>query len=300
MIHSTYQENLDPSYVILRLASNYKGRTNGDKLVIRAIYLPAIDAFYATPQVATIPIPEGGSSTSRSSFRESMSQKSNGNGSGKAPMNPAPSSSTPPPAPLTKQPSSSSRNHTGTYTPSIPIPKTMLDNANAKQGLDRVMKAMVMPRDEINKLLTAKNFNRILDAMNIYEMKLSDLVITPSPGFIILAQRLKPLRKVYINLCHHPFLGIVSEQQVAIHEAITGGSGTLRRPSLSAFMAAALSKGGADVEDIPSPIPFIIGKVDNTYIDQNNNKGMIVDVVIPTSLYLLATSDVELKEGVSY
>jgi hypothetical protein len=53
----------------------------------------------------------------------------------------------------------------------------MLENSSKQGGsggsggLDRVMKAMVMPREEIQKLLTAKNFNRILDAMAIYEMR---------------------------------------------------------------------------------------------------------------------------------
>lgn len=308
MIHTAYNELVDPSYVILRLASNYKGKTgNGDKLIVRSLIAPHVDAFYSTPQLASVPDTNvGNGGGSGVSSRASVKVTSN------------PSSAKEEPASTVATASSSRKSglfggvfggNTNTATNAAVVSSSsssakqdwgISDGTGGKltpQAMDKLMRTMVIPREELDKLLATRNFNHILEAMNIYEMKLSELIIYPESGFVILAQRIKPLKKVYINICHHPSIGIVTEQQQRIYEQIASGDHALQRPSLDHF-------GGLPVnpnQPIPSPVPFIIGKVDNQFIDSSGNKSMIVDIIIPSPilLYVVADPTGQLRDEVS-
>jgi hypothetical protein len=69
-------------------------------------------------------------------------------------------------------------------------------------------------------------------------------------GFVILAQQIRPVRRVFINVCHHRAVG-------------------LRSP---------LNKRS---KEIPRPCPFIIGAVDENFMDASG-KAMVVNIVIPS------------------
>jgi hypothetical protein len=109
---------------------------------------------------------------------------------------------------------------------------------------------MILPRNELEEL-TGKNFNVILEAMKHYEQDIKDLVIYPESGFVILAQQIRPVRRVFINVCHHRSVGLKTP------------------PSRS------------QLNEIPRPCPFIIRSVDENYTDPSG-KAMVVNIIIPS------------------
>jgi hypothetical protein len=79
---------------------------------------------------------------------------------------------------------------------------------------------------------------------------------------VILAQQIRPVRRVFINVCHHRAVG-------------------LRSP---------LNKR---LKEIPRPCPFIIGAVDEGFTDASG-KAMVVNIVIPS---LVITNVIEDETG---
>jgi hypothetical protein len=203
LVSSTYYENIDPSYVILRLASNYKGKDDNGKSSIRSVYLPPPEAFYALNQMAAVALPESSSPSSSSSSsaavvsptsaassltrssslkkQESTSSKKLGSISEDVP------------------PTSSSNNTTerGTLIRDSSISggrNTVIDlieensrmsassSTSGKYGIfDSIIKVMILPRTELENL-TSKNFNVILETMNVHEIDIKDAIIYPEAG----------------------------------------------------------------------------------------------------------------------
>jgi hypothetical protein len=252
-IHTTYKEQLDASYVVLRLQSNYKGNS------IRETLVPHKTAFAAQPQIPTIPI------NLKPKTRRSLAP-------GSTILNTMPTiAEPPPPSPTTVEPRSNVAKRQSMESIDEPpvSPRKTVDSASVSPAVSsrgnivvadkirssyelhmntsmseplqqllhadalsayslkpsshrekerEVLRVMALPRDEQQRLLLQRNFNRIFDCLSVYELPLSSILISPSPGFVILAQRVKPLRKVYINVCHHPYVGLISVQQSKITE----------------------------------------------------------------------------------
>ncbi len=266
LVTTTYYENVDSSYVILRLASNYKGKDDSGKPAVRNVAIPPPEAFYALNQMAAVALPETSVSPNA---RPSISKESSGKSFS------VPETSSKKASIISSAPSSSvegveSSGPLSMIRESSISRSTVVDllEDSGKYGFDTTMKVMVLPRDELENL-TAKNFNVVLEAMSQFEQDIKDIIIYPEAGFVILAQQIRPVRRIFINICHHRAVGLKTS----------------------------FTK---NLKEIPRPCPFIIGQVDESYTD-SSGKGMVVNIVIPSSVINAVVQDTtgDLRDQVS-
>lgn len=233
MISMNYNEKVDPQYVVLRLATNYKGRDDSGKVSVRPIYMPPKEAFMSSYQLVASPIP----------LTHGVNLQSEVNNSPVAQRESI--------APFERQSSTFSTENIFNSFGTNP------------QGIQRLLKAIVVPRSELDKLME-RNFNPILEAINSYEVEMKEVVLYPEAGFVVLAQQIKPVRKIYINVCHHPAVGIKTPEI----DSISAETGILK------------------------PCPFVLGQVNYSSSDNAfTGKAMIIDIVIPSSIMILVIAD---------
>lgn len=134
--------------------------------------------------------------------------------------------------------------------------------------------------------------DRERDMLTLYQSSMSsfyidwnDLLITPTYGFRINTQSLhSSTDKVIVHVHHHDLVGIVS----ARHDAVW--------PSLSAFRTA--SRQPRTI--ITSPIPCIVQSIsDSMTLNFNFSRSFVIDVVIPSNIYVFANSDDKTRDTVS-
>jgi hypothetical protein len=268
--------------VILRVTNNYKGKNENGTIAVRQITIPSQEAFYSLIQIACVPAPEVLASRSSLTRNPSISAKSmvdNVDSSRTRTSSLDERSISQANSNIGESSGSSSKNRLSEfqYRASI-LMETIGDSG--KFGLDRTLKAMAIPKDEVARL-SGRNFNIVMDAINTYEVNMKDAVIYPEAGFVIVAQRVKPLKRIVMNVCHHPSVGSMSQNiGERMQHNSSGGKG---RGTTASFY----SVGSAD---IPKPCPFIIGRVDDRYVDDEGH-AMLVDVVIPSPVLSLVITD---------
>ncbi|MCL4419287.1 hypothetical protein M1146_04260, partial [Patescibacteria group bacterium] len=300
LIASSYYENLDPSYVILRLASNYKGKDDSGKSTVRSIIIPSPEAFFSFKQIACgAPSAESAPLTASTSSRKGSTTVTSEANSVKSAPNAAPSSSlngsTRSSTAPTTVPSATSTailtNLTAQWASNSTIYQLLLTHGESKNlTIDKTIKAMVVPRENLEKF-DNRSFNIVLDLMSSHEVNLRDLFVFPETGFVILAEKLKPIVPLYINVCHHPLIGQI---------LYSAGSNNF---TYGGKRSVSNDNGSISLNDpIPSPCPYILGKVTERVLDPSSGQSvMSVDVVIPSNVMANAIADStgELRDRVS-
>jgi hypothetical protein len=157
-------------------------------------------------------------------------------------------------------------------------------NDSVRSNLDHALKVTVKPVALAAKT-TNNNFNNVLEDLKVFQYNFRDIVITPEAGFVISAQRVNRGQQIFVNICHHPLVAMLS-------------------------VKAASDKGQSLTFDrYPSntPCPYVIGAIDNDFLCVDGSllatpssrasvgggtKSVVIDVVIPSSVMLLAIQDV--------
>lgn len=298
-----------------KVASNYKGRDESGSVNVRALLVPCADAFYISAQIAAVPAPLLSPSSSSlaaaaqlprdsqllPSARPSIAGGSNSN-SNRVDID------VPRPSELSR---AQHRQSVVALRGSI-----ILDSVgdSAGLGVDRALKAMILPRDETSRLF-GKNFNFVLDAMKSQEVNLKDVLIYPSPGFVLTVNRVKPLKRLFINVAHHPAVGFVAQQRdAAMNEDASPSSSSNAKgrrkasvyvlPSSSSASSSSSARGrtssSVGLVEIPRPLPHILGQVlddvddplyDPSSVTSGSGRSTIIDFVVPSAVFFACLND---------
>jgi len=165
--------------------------------------------------------------------------------------------------------------------------KSTLNNNN----LNNVLKIMVRPLSECkaSNISSNHNFNDLMTALKRFEYDYNDMILQPQCGYVIAANRTNNGQLMYINVCHHEKVGLLTTRSKNGKDEYTAGirsDGTL-----------------ADIH-----FPYIIGSINKLHENgHSSSKGdklqpITIDLVVPSSLWrLLLMSDPtgELREEVS-
>lgn len=334
LIAAAYKEDVAMAPKVLQITANYKGRddsnnnnningnnstNNGSNSLVRPILVPAADTFVAVPQIPAVPPPltPNNAQTSQKDT-DSMLRRTRTLSLDDTFNNHSNS--------LTGSSGTSNSNNSANYRQSVVQLRgsTILASVgdSAALGVDRTLKAMILPREDVNRLF-GKNFNFILDAMKNHEVNLKDVLLYPEPGFVISVLRQRPARRMYVNVTHHPAVGFVSQLFASVstnsetdnnansnpNSNSSGSSGSNKRRSY-VYTLPTNSRGEAPA--IPKPLPHIIGQVSEDIDDpystntnssnnnnnnnentnnNNNNKVTVVDIVVPSAVFFAALQD---------
>lgn len=305
LLVAAYKEDIAMAPKVLQITANYKTASLDTTTAVRTVMVPAADAFLVVPQIPAVPPPlsstevlqsnrsRTGSSDSHSQQQQSQAQQKRGRANS---MDQAIER-------LSNQGKQQQHRDSIVQLRGSTILASVGDSAVL--GVDRTLKAMVLPREEATRLF-GKNFNFILDAMKTYEVNLKDIILYPEPGFVIAVMRQRPARKLYVNVTHHPSVGFVAQHFQALQgtyvnaEEAEAGSEVSSSNSSSSVPATRkrasiylLPGGRTDV--IPRPLPHVIGKVtddiDDPLVDQSHVRASTVDVVVPSAVFFAALQD---------
>lgn len=179
----------------------------------------------------------------------------------------------------------------GTY---LSVESTLNNNLNS------VLKVLVKPLAECSHGSTSfnRNFNDVLNDMKLYEYDYNDIILRPSTGYVIAARRPNHGQRIYLNVCHHEAVGLLSAKE----------------KGAKLYQARLLPSGSLVDEDFP----YVIGSINKLYDEQpelhNENVAaagdeikakilaVTIDIVIPSSLWkflLEEDSTGDLREQVS-
>lgn len=145
-------------------------------------------------------------------------------------------------------------------------------------NMDSTLKVTVKSISSAAKM-NNNNFSQVLDDLKTCQYSFSDMLITPETGFVVSAQKANRGQQIFVNVCHHPLVAMLT-------------------------VKAALDKGRTiafDEYPSESPIPYIVGYIDNEYVCNDasimmtptavGSKCIVLDLIIPSSIMLIIIQD---------
>ena len=148
-------------------------------------------------------------------------------------------------------------------------------DSTKSSNLNTVIRVIVKPLSECNvkNLSFNQNFNDVLKDLK-FEYEYNDMILQPHVGYVIATRRRNNGQIIYVNVCHHEKVGLLTAKQSTLLE-----------------YTAKLASDGS-LQD--KTFPYIIGSINN-FSDKVANSGKLhpaaaaatVDVVIPSSLWKL-------------
>lgn len=303
LLVAAYREDVSMTPKVLQITSNYKGRDDvGSGSAVRGALVPATQAFIAVPQIPAVPPPIASTAVNASTPRDRAGSDLSTN-SGKQRTRTLSLDET---ARLSMAGSGPKHRESVVQLRGSTILATVGDSAGL--GVDRTLKSMVLPREELSRLF-GKNFNFILDTMKSHEVNLKDILLYPEPGFVISVMRQRPSQRLYINVTHHPAVGFVTQ----LFANGGGGGGGDEYGNASPSTAASTPTGSGKrrsyiytlptgrTNEIPKPLPHIIGQVSADVADpfeasssnsgNNGGRATVVDIVVPSAIFFAALQD---------
>ena len=300
LIAAQFGEELDSQYRVLRLSNNYKGASD-DLSPVRSCAIPHQDAFFALHQIFLIPsdVELINNTISNNTPPSDSSRNSTKKGLPEVAKKPTNGSQKPSAAgeiisigqqgngtqgsALSKLANtvSSERNSASDRTREMQTNTTgsfLVVESTKRNNLNNVIKFLVKPQSASTSSAASfnNNFNDVLNDLNRYEQEYNDMILKPEAGFVIAARRLNQGQKIYVNVCHHKKVGLLT--------AAASGQATY---------SAQLNEDGSLVDE---NFPYIIGSI-NKLLDKRPSVGnkeqaegdkilaVTIDVVIPSSLW---------------
>jgi hypothetical protein len=169
-----------------------------------------------------------------------------------------------------------------------------------------IIKIIVKPLSECNvaNLSFNNNLKDVLNDLKRFEYDYNDMILKPQAGYVIATRRCNKGQKIFVNVCHHKKVGLLTATQ----------------SGLSEYTVKLASDGS--LQD--SNFPYIIGSINKLFshhlarngvanngraadtaaaFDSSNIVAVTIDVVIPSSLWtLMIESDVtgDIREQVRF
>jgi hypothetical protein len=292
-VTAAYSECLDSNCVLLRTSSNYKGKEEGGRMVVRTCFAPPVEAFYALPQLIAPETPGNRSSNSGSgsqgeaSLGGSVTVVTRDNYlSGKRDCGES----------MGKRGHDESGKSVKSVLPPLPIASIL--TKSTKLSLEQSLKVLLLSAEQVHSFASDRSFNNILDALTTYELHLQEVIVVPEAGFVILAKQVRPVVNVVLNIAHHPAVGCMEaiyQHKLAAAARVGAGAGAVGVSAHSNYPTTyRLPSDGS----LPRPLPYIIGHV----AEQRSGSEMVVDIVIPTAVMMLIVQDTtgDLREEASW
>lgn len=321
LISRQFKEEMDTQYKILRLSNNYKGMSESDSSPVRSCAVPDEKAFHSLHQIFITPtdveiiksLQENASpAVNRNGYRKKKGK--DGNPSKAVPpiapvgaqVDALKSSAAgeiilserdraqPPASALSRfvnarlVPNSDPRDSGVTSEDAVVVYEKgnfLVVDSTKNNNLNNVVKIIVKPLSECNVANQSfnHNFNDVLNDLKRFEHEYNDMILKPQPGYVIATSRWNKGQKIYVNVCHHKKVGLLTASQSGLSEYIP--------------------KMDSNGQLMDSNFPYIIGSINKLYSDKflrnsingkpdpDANSGKIVavtiDIVIPSSLWTL-------------
>ena len=277
LIGTHFGEHLDPHAKYPSISNNYKGRDKSGKTRVLPFAVPTKDAFYILEQMHTTPedVPFASPSTSElldqstttaaagapaaaTGAASSGKKRSIFGGKKEADQGQGQGRSLSAESAATAASDSYMDPRMSTAQNSCRDRLASLDSI--QQNMDSTMKVTVKARAEAGAVagsrqgrLAANDFNKVLDDLKACQYGFSDMLLYPDPGFVVAARRSQKGQRIFINVCHHPLVGLVSiKQQLDQEQGRGGGGGGASGAQAVATASAAMWHDRA--------APFIVGK----------------------------------------
>lgn len=264
-------------FKILRISSNYKGKyekAEDGSIKIGAFAIPNKNAFFALSQLSTNPQDVSSPSSPQDNIVSSE---------GKCDR----SSATHRTSSSSDVRQSQARTKSSIFSLLAEAPRQSYDLSGLEQlsnELEGNLKVILKPKKADSKPEDYKSFGKVLEDLSAFERKYDEVVISPEPGFVIVAQRVNKGNIVYVNVCHHPLIGAFSRDK------------TLLQPD-------------SNFSDKMKNFSIVVGNADNklkyklpdTRMESKEKYSIAIDVVIPSNLLaeVIKDSSGELHDKVS-
>ena len=178
-------------------------------------------------------------------------------------------------------------------------------------NLNSVIKTIVKPLSEchVTNLSFNNNFNDVLNDLKRYEYEYNDMILKPQAGYVIATRRFNKGQKIFVNVCHHKKVGLLTAAQSGLSEYTVqlASDGSLRDNNFP-YIIGSINKlfshhlvrnGVATSSSSGKADPATVAAAAAT--DSSKIVAVTIDVVIPSSLWtLMIESDVtgDIRENV--
>lgn len=172
-----------------------------------------------------------------------------------------------------------------------------------------VIKIIVKPLSECNvaNLSFNNNLNDVLNDLKRFEYEYNDMILKPQAGYVIATRRCNKGQKIFVNVCHHKKVGLLTATQSGLSEYTVklASDGSLQDSnfpyiigSINKLFSHHLVRNGVASNGKPGPAAVAAAAADS-----GNIVAVTIDVVIPSSLWtLMIESDVtgDIREQVRF
>lgn len=172
-----------------------------------------------------------------------------------------------------------------------------------------VIKIIVKPLSECNvvNLSFNNNFNDVLNDLKRFEYEYNDMILKPQAGYVIATRRFNKGQKIFVNVCHHRKVGLLTATQSGLSEYAVklASDGSLQDSnfpyiigSINKLFSHHLAQNGVANNGKADPAAVAAAAADS-----GNIVAVTIDVVIPSSLWtLMIESDVtgDIREQVGF